>query len=235
MKTIHTKSIFNIFSKQKRNKKIEKKKEKIIIDNHEKNCLVPSELKDMGFEIEFKNLKVGDYIVRDVVIERKTVSDFISSMLSKRLSNQLNELKQYKRPLLIVEGIDEQDLYTEEYFKEKIGMHPNSIRGFLISIVLNHKIPIIFTKNTEDTAKFISVILKRKPKEVSLNVSKRNLSKKERMQFILESFEGIGPKTAKKLLEEFKTIKNIFNAPLDELQKTIGKKAEVFKIIYQEY
>ncbi len=234
MKKINTKTIFNIFSKKK-NKKIEKKKQKVIIDNHEKNCLVPSELKDMGFEIEFKDLKVGDYIVRDVVIERKTVSDFISSMINKRLPKQLDELKQYKRPLLIVEGIDEQDLYTEEYFKEKIGMHPNSIRGFLISIVLNHKIPIIFTKNTEDTAKFISVILKRKPKEVSLNVSKRNLNQKERMQFVLESFQGIGPKTAKKLLNEFKTIKNIINSPLEELNKIIGKKSEVFRLLEENY
>jgi len=230
MKTIHIKSLHNIFSKHKK-----KEIQKIIIDNHEKNSFVPSELKEQGFEIEFKDLKVGDYIVRDIVIERKTVSDFISSMINKRLSNQIEELKQYKNPLLIIEGIDEQELYTEEYFKEKTGMHPNSIRGFLVSILLVHKIPIIFTKNAEDTAKFISVILKRKPKEVSLNVSKRNLNKKERLQFILESFPGIGPKTAKKLLKKFKTLRNIFNAQIDELKELIGKKADAFKFVNETY
>jgi len=55
------------------------------------------------------------------------------------------------------------------------------------------------------------------------------------MQFIIEGFPGIGPKTAKKLLEKFKTMKNIFNAPLEDLQKEIGKKADIFKIVEDEY
>ncbi len=55
------------------------------------------------------------------------------------------------------------------------------------------------------------------------------------MQFILEGFPGIGPKTAKKLLEELKTLKKIFNSPDKKLQKIIGKKAETFGIIKEEY
>ena len=83
--------------------------------------------------------------------------------------------------------------------------------------------------------KFISIILKRKPKEISLNVAKRNLNKKERLQFILEGFPGIGPKTAKKLLKKFKTLKNIFNAEIDELRGIIGKKADVFNLTNEDY
>lgn len=227
------KPIFDIFSKRKTTSSA-KPKEKIIIDYREKNSLVASELVNLGFEIEFKNLKVGDYLVKDIAIERKTVSDFISSMINKRLQNQIIELQQYKNKLLIIEGIEEQELYSERGEGEK-GMHPNSIRGFLISILINHKIPIIYTKNSDDTAKFISVIAKRKEHELSLNVSKNNLNKKERMQFILESFPQIGPKTAKKLLEKFKTLKNIFNATEEELKKLIGKKSETFRIVDEEY
>jgi len=43
----------------------------------------------------------------------------------------------------------------------------------------------------------------------------------------LESFPGIGPKTAKRLLKEFKTIKGVINATKEELKKIIGKKAEL--------
>jgi len=50
------------------------------------------------------------------------------------------------------------------------------------------------------------------------------------MQFILEGFPGIGPKAARKLLEKFSTLQNIFSAPQDELKKIIGKKAEIFLI-----
>lgn len=206
----------------------------IIIDYREKNCLVASHLIKEGFKIEFRELKVADYIVRNVAIERKTVSDFISSMINKRLSSQLEELQQYQNKLLIIEGIEEQELYTDS--EKRIGMHPNSIRGFLLSILLKHKIPIIFTKNSEDTAKFISVIARKQEKPASLNVMKKSLSKKEQLQFIIESFPGIGPKTAKKLLQEFKTIKNIINASEEELNQIIGKKAGILnKLIKEDY
>ena len=41
--------------------------------------------------------------------------------------------------------------------------------------------------------------------------------------------------TAKKLLEKFKTIKNIINAPLGELNKIVGKKADVFNLVSENY
>ncbi len=229
------KEIFNIFSKNVSEIKKEiLPKETIIADYREKNCLVTSELIRLGLNVEFKELKVADYIVKDVAIERKTVSDFISSMVNRRLIKQLEELQQYQNRLLIIEGIDEQELYTDS--EERTGVHPNSVRGFLLSILLKHKVPIIFTKNSEDTAKFIFILSKRKSKELSLNVSKKSLNKKEQIQFILESFPSIGPKTAKKLLDKFKTIKNFVNASEEELKEILGKKAGIIKkIIEREY
>ena len=224
------KQIFNIFSKKNPTKKIIEKT-KIIADYREKNCLVASELIEHGIGVEFRELKVADYIVKDVAIERKTISDFISSMINHRLIKQLEELQQYENKLLIIEGIEEHEIYNDD----NEGVHANSIRGFLLSILLKHKVPIIFTKNYQDTAKFISVLARRKEKEMPLNVAKKSLNKKERLQFILEGFPGIGPKTARKLLEKFKTVKNIVNASIEELEKIIGKKAEVFKLINEEF
>jgi len=227
---------FDIFSKSSSTvlnpKKPDSVKQKIIVDYREKNSLVSSVLVNLGFEIDFQNLKVGDYLVNDVAVERKTVSDFIGSMINRRLQRQLEELQQYKKRLLIIEGIDEQELYSD--FSEK-GVHANAVRGFLLSILLKSNTPIIYAKNSEDTAKFLAVLAKKSNKEASLNVSKKNLTKKERMQFILESFRGIGPKTAKKLLKKFKTLKNLVNAPISEIEKEIGKKSEVFKILDEKY
>ena len=198
----------------------------IIIDNHEKNSLVPSELINENLDVQFEDLKVADYLVNGVAIERKTVSDFISSMISRRLLIQLDSLEQYENRLLLIEGIEEQELYTDS--EKKIGMHPNSVRGFLLSIILKHKTPIIFTKNEEDTAKFIAILERRKEKETSLKISKRAKNKNEQKQLILEGFPGIGPKTAKKLLEKFSSIKNILNASEEELKIILGKKTDIF-------
>ena len=143
------KKVYNIFSKRKTKMKF-RKKQTINVDYRERNSLIPSELVALGLNINFKELKVADYIVRGVAIERKTVNDFITSMKNRRLLNQLQELQQYEKKLLIIEGIDEQDLYTDS--EEKIGMHPNSVRGFLLSILLKYNVPLIFTQNAEDTA-----------------------------------------------------------------------------------
>ncbi len=227
MKTIH-----NIFPKIETIEKKEQPKCKITIDHREKNSLVPSFLKKLGFEIELKELKVADYIVKDIAIERKTISDFLSSMINKRLIHQLEELQQYNRKLLIIEGTEHQELYSDENKK----INSDCIRGFLLSITLKHNIPIIFTKNPEDTAKFISVLSNKKEKESPLNITKRTLNAKEQLQYILESFPGIGPKTARKLLEHFKTLKNIINSEENELKKLIGKKAEsIIKLRENKY
>jgi Fanconi anemia group M protein len=218
----------NIFSRKKPIIKAKSKKAKIIIDYREKNSLIPLTLKEEGFGIEFQNLKVADYLVQGIAIERKTIADFISSTINKRLTKQLEELQQYEKRLLIIEGIDEQDLYSDEE-PDKLGMHPNAIRGLLLSILLKHNVPIVYTKNYKDTIKFITILSRKKEREMPLNINKKNLTKKQRLQFILESFPGIGPKTSQKLLKKFKTLNNIFNASLEELKETIGKKAEVIK------
>mgnify|MGYP001604769700 CR=1 FL=1 len=231
------KPFFDIFAKKEKStgdnyiKKI-KPKLKVIADYREKNSLVASEIINLGLEVEFENLKVADYIVGNVAIERKTVSDFISSMINKRLVRQLEELQQYENRLLIIEGLEEQELYDD---KKDFGVNANAIRGFILTILLRFRVPIIFTKNEEDTAGYIAVIIKKKKQEPSLNVKKKSLDKKEQIQYILEGFPGIGPKTAKKLLKEFKTIKNMINTPMEKLKEVIGKKAGIFKIVEDEY
>lgn len=224
MKILNSKPIENIFSKKELTKIKEIQKEKIIIDYREKNSLVASELKKLKFDIEFKELKIGDYLVKDTIIERKTVKDFLNSMMNNHLIKQLEELKQFENKLLMIEGIEEQELYNDNDFK----INPNAIRGFLLSITLKHKIPIIYTKNPSDSAKFIQVLSKKQKKEISLNGKKKTLNKKEQLQFIIESFSGIGPKTAKKLLQKFGNIQNTINAPTEDLKKILGKKSENF-------
>ncbi len=221
----------DIFQLKKKRKITEQQNQKILIDYREKNSLVPAHLKKLGFEIDFKELKVADYIVKDIAIERKTISDFKISMINKRLVKQLEELQQYENKLLIIEGIEQEEIYNDS----NEGINGNALRSFLLSIVLNHKIPIIFTKNSEDTSKFISILAKKRKKEISMKVKKKTADKKEQIQFILEGFPGIGPKTAKKLLEKLETLQNIFSAPQEELKKIIGKKAEIFMLLEEKY
>jgi len=209
----------NIFSREKAETR---EKPKIIIDRHEKNSLVPSLLPRFDCDIEFQDLKVGDYLVNNIAIERKTVPDFKSSIISKRLFFQLKELKQYPKSLVILEGTSQFDLYQGI-------LHENALRGFILSVLLEHEIPILFTENEEDTARYLAVLAKKTEKVQSSLRQKIPLSQDEQKQFILEGFPGIGPSTAKKLMEEFKSLKGIFNTEEKELEKVLGKKSQTFK------
>ena len=212
--------IFDIFTKNKKRK--ESPKPKIIADIHEKNSLVIANLSSEA-DMEIKNLEIGDYIIGETVIERKTFSDFISSMLSKRLVEQLSQMQSYESRLLILEGKDFEALENEQ-----TKLNPNAIRGMILSISLDFKTPIIFTKDAEDTSKFLVVLAKKQLKgktEFTLH-SRKPASESKQKQYIIESFPGIGPKTAEALLKEFKSIKGIINASEEELKKAIGKKSE---------
>ncbi len=221
--------IFNIFSKNKSKEK-QIKKQRIIADIREKNSLVVSyliEKSNREIEVEFQHLKVGDFIIGDIAIERKTASDFISSIFDKRLENQLEEIKQYSEYFLILEGdINEIDFANK-----------NALRGFLLSIITKYHVPILYSKDEEETAIFLLLLAKKQlhPKEPNIRQNKRVFSKQEQLQYVLEGFPGIGSKTAKKLLSHFKTIKSIMNASQEELKEVIGKKAEVFKIVEEQY
>lgn len=209
---------FNIFSKKPEKESL---KIKIIIDNREKNSLVASELVRQGFQIEFQQLPVADYLIGNTAIERKTISDFKSSIINKRLPQQLLEIKQYPKYFLILEG-------PQDEFYHGI-LHENAFRGFLLSVILEFNVPIIFTQSPEDTAKYLSVLAKKEPaKHTSLRPSKISFSREEQLQYILEGFPHVGPAKAKALLEKFKSLKAIFNAQEEDLRPILGNHAKHF-------
>ena len=201
----------------------------IIVDQREKNSLVAHELVNLGAKIRFERLPVADYLIGNIAVERKTVSDFISSMINKRLLRQLEEIKQFDKQLLIVEG----DLAKADFNK-------NAIRGMLLSTMLDFGVPVAFTNDYDETAEFLFSLAKRVSKkkvDFGLKVKKKTYSIAEQQQLLVEGLPSIGPNLAKALLREFKTITALVNASLEDLQKVekIGKKkAEIIRRLLEE-
>lgn len=221
-----TAKIFDIFKSKSDNKKQNNSSPapRIVVDTREKNSLVISELVHKNeAEIIFRQIEIGDYLIGDTIIERKTFRDFISSMLSRRLIEQLRQMSKYEKRLLILEGKD------FEIFEEKQSkLNPNAIRGMILSISLDFQTPVIFTSDSEETAKYLILLAKRqlKSKTEFTFHSRKPSSEKEQKQYIIESFPNIGPKNAKALFKKFGSVKNIINASSEELEQEIGKKSE---------
>jgi Fanconi anemia group M protein len=212
------KQIENIFSKTKTTKETSCPNPKIpiIIDTREKQSLIAANLLEKKANIQFEKLEIGDYLIEDTIIERKTFQDFVGSMINKRLLTQIREIKKYPKHFLILEGF--------YYNYNEFNVHENTIRGMLLSIATDFQVPTIFTENEEDTANFLILLAKKYEKPKTQNATRQTKTLKtpeEQKQFILEGFPGIGPAAAKQLLKNFPTLQTIFNTTEEQL-KQIG-------------
>ncbi len=208
------KSIHNIFSDEKEKKEIANTKIPIIVDTREKQSLIFTELYSRKSLTKFEKLEIGDFLVGDTIIERKTISDFQSSIFDKRLISQLKGMKKYPKQILILEGF--------YYNYSDLRINENALRGMLLSISLDFQVPIIFTEDEKDTAKLLIILAKRYEKEkvkISERQTKTLSTIEEQKQFILEGFPGIGPTISKQLLEKFKTLDKIFKSREKDLEK----------------
>ncbi len=190
----------------------------VYVDSRERNSGVIKALSEMGAITKIKQLEVGDFVITDdIVFERKTIEDFLESILDGRLFNQLNKMaSNYSSPLILVEG-NQQELFSLR------NIHRNAIIGTLTSIALNYRVPVIFTKDAKETAEFIFVTAKREQlksgSDIRLRVGRKGLTISEQQRFIIESLPTVGPQLAISLLEKFGSIKNIANATEKELQE----------------
>jgi len=94
----------------------------IIADTSEACSMLVNQFKSLGGKITKKKLDIGDFQVSDrIVVERKTVSDFICSITDGRMLKQANEMKDnFEQPLILIEG--------EDNIYENHGVHENAIR-----------------------------------------------------------------------------------------------------------
>jgi len=207
---------------------------KIICDNREN----PSILKKLSEHsaIETRQLSCADYILSDrVACERKTCEDFLNSLVDGRLFSQVKELRQtYRYPMLILEG---ENLYSARK------IHPNAIQSALVTVMLDFGVPVIFSRDEDETVSFLYNIARREQeegkREVVYRTEKRAYTLEERQRFVVESLPNVSSILAQRLLEHFGTIKEIVNAGENELQEVegIGKKiaAEIREVLEGKY
>jgi ERCC4-type nuclease len=146
--------------------------------------------------------------------------------MDKRLHKQAKELvDNFKKPVIIIEG--------SEFYSGFI--HPNAVRGALASIAVDFGIPIIPTRSPEDTAAMINRIAIREQthekSSIQIRTEKKPLTTWEQQIYIVESLPNIGPVTARKLLEEFKTVRGVVNASEEDLKKVEGIGDKIAKSI----
>lgn len=197
----------------------------VIIDNREMQAKVPEYLSNLGAKISLEHLPAGDYAAGRVLIERKTIQDFVDTLVDRDLFGQVKALAESAiRPVMIVEGGSIADLYDLR------NIHPNAIRNTLASIAADYDVSLLFTKDAQETAEMIYAFARREAgserSERSRHSAKTARQTNDALLYILTAFPDVGPKAARELLREFGTLRRICSASKEELMgvKGIGEK-----------
>jgi ERCC4-type nuclease len=191
---------------------------KIIVDYRERSSQVVGELSRLGAVLEFKSLKIGDYVISEnVAIERKTFDDFAGSIIDRRLFEQTRALREaYGRPILLLEGRG----------PTIRGVTEEALRGALVSLILDFGVPILWADDSEEAAKLLMTVARREQREAtgSLALKDRRLPKTpdEEREYIVASLPFVEAATAKRLLSVFKTVEGVFSAGEKELMEVDG-------------
>jgi len=203
----------------------------VVVDSREaaKNEDVVVELRRKGLRVAVTELTVGDYYLlasdprKAILVERKTVLDFVNSIRDNRVWDQAKRLKEAAelegvRPLIILEGW----LGTVE---KKTKWNIAAVLRVIDELIMDWGIPVLPTHNKKATiawlaAKARSLGKTEEKRIVRLRVEKKPLTLQERILYVAEGL--VGPKLARKLLQRFKTLRRIANASVAELMSVEG-------------
>ncbi len=190
----------------------------IIVDVREQNSRVVRDLAAKGTKILSTKLSSGDYIIsEDMAVERKSVSDFLESLMDGRLFSQAKMLaRDYPNPVMIIEG---ESLHGKRNINEK------AIYGALASLVSDFRITVFRAEDENETAGILAALLNRKnkgEKRHSIRKDKHSLSTADTRRYILEGLPNVSGTLADRLLEHFGSVREVFLADEDALQEVKG-------------
>ena len=194
----------------------------VVADQRELDSTIARDLSTReGIETRLETLEVGDYVLSDrVVVERKTVSDFLDTLTGgdRSLFEQLGDAaRNYGRPVVVIEG---GDLYGER------NVHPKAIHGALASLAVDFGASVMQTAGEEETADLLEVIASREQeqedREVSVHGEKQSKTLAEQQEYVVAAIAEVGPVTARALLADLGSVEAVMTADEEDLLDVEG-------------
>ncbi|MGJ7029864.1 ERCC4 domain-containing protein [Niabella hirudinis] len=189
----------------------------ILADYREKSSGIPQLLAQQIENVCIVPLKTGDYLINNhLLIERKSASDFIESLISDRLFNQCARLsKSAFRVLLLLEG---------DPCKTAHQIADNAVKGALLSVINSWQIPVVYTTDMQDSAAqmiMLSHQMLSQARLVRFNGYKPKRIQAHRLRF-LQGLPQTGAVRARQLYDYFGSIEAVINAGESELLQVAG-------------
>lgn len=161
-------------------------------------------------QAEICNLEIGDITEGQLCIERKSIGDFLASIIDRRLFNQaLNMRANFKFPIILVEG-DYRNISEHIHFaNSRITMA--NVRGAIASIYVKYGVPILFCSGRNNFIEMVNLLITKSKEECDGVIIEPTVCKSganPKLQVLLQ-VPKIGPGKAKKILEYYGEFSNL--------------------------
>ena len=201
----------------------------IIVDVHERDSGMAERLRALGCVVQEASLDAGDYLIGGTVgIARKTVTDFVTSLTRGRLFSQLVALQaSVARPVLIIEG-------DRRHINQRL--HPNSVRGLLITVSVEWGVPTLWSADVGETAAFLHLIARRASRLKSQWKPARHRKSKDKQELqrdILVQIPRVGHHSARALMNRFESLQAVLGVTERDLRQVDGIGRKKAAAIYQ--
>jgi DNA excision repair protein ERCC-4 len=193
---------------------------RVIADERERQSGVPDRLSKLDVRVYYTRLAVGDYVVNpEIAAERKSVSDFVSSVYDGRLFAQASALSSsYRKPYIIVEG----DV-TEV---SKLVKNLASYYGAIANVTLAYDLRLMHTANADETALAIAALVKnsraRPIPPGLLQAPPKSKDEAQQQLYFVSSLPGVGMKLAKRMLGRHGTPRRVVSLTEAQLSMIPG-------------
>jgi DNA excision repair protein ERCC-4 len=181
------------------------------VDFRERTSILFSKLKSRpDLDVRVGTLAAGDYIIaREIVVERKTSTDFASSVIDARIFRQARRLVATRlRPLVLVEGEPDPRL------------HPHAWMGATLSLAVVWRVPVVCCRDADESFGVIRLLAGQAGRVGHADLPRAGYRPRRaltRKLFVLEGLPGVGPALARRLLERFTSIERVIEADEEEL------------------
>lgn len=217
---------------------------RVVVDVREFRSSLPSLLHGRSMVIVPCMLTVGDYILSpNICVERKSISDLISSFKDGRLYSQAEAMFQhYKNAMLLIE-FDQNKSFTLEPFADLSG-HMSSIAPSNLSSDLQSKLVlltlafpklrIIWSSSPYQTAEIFEVLKSQEEEPDPVAAVRAGLDKdakaedqafNQEPQDMLAIVPGVTPQNMSTLVMKTESIREVANMEAQELEVLVGKTA----------
>ncbi|KAG0050984.1 hypothetical protein BGZ83_004235 [Gryganskiella cystojenkinii] len=207
---------------------------RIVIDAREFRSSLPSILHSQGMVLDPCTITVGDYVLSpNICVERKSISDLISSFASGRLYTQVEAMAvHYTHPVLLIEFDQDKSFSLQDKAEIRSDISVTELSSKLVLLTLAFPtLRLIWSSSVHATVEIFEDLKRSEPEPDAAQAQLIGVDPQQEIdsafnltpQDILRSLPGITSRNYKNVMTNVGSIRELAELDIDNLTSILGE------------